>query len=149
VDAGGRGFVDGGLWSSDLGLLYLIAQREAVERGVTIRRIFIIDRPLTIDADFTGVVDQHVAVGVEVRILNATNNRTKRHLTQLDHLHDFIVFDDALAYQSFPASRVDEGKPPIIFNTRLVTDETAVANQRTTFDTLWKEGTAYGAKPTG
>ncbi len=69
VDAGGRGFVDGGLWSSDLGHLYLEAQRDAIKRGVSIRRIFIMDRPdLQDDTDFKEILAQHAAIGVQVRI---------------------------------------------------------------------------------
>src|ERR1700722_5588472 len=42
VDAGLRGF-DGGLWTSDLGVRYVELQREAVDRGVKIRRIFVFE----------------------------------------------------------------------------------------------------------
>lgn len=52
VDGGGKGF-DGGLWTSDLGCRYIELQREAISRGVVIRRVFIIDRPeQATDADF-------------------------------------------------------------------------------------------------
>ena len=42
VDAGMRGF-DGGLWTSDLGTRYLELQREAIDRKVRIRRIFVFE----------------------------------------------------------------------------------------------------------
>ena len=65
VESGRRGYVDGGLWTSDLGLLYMEAQREAVKRGVQIRRIFVLDRPdISPAADFDDIVRQHIAIGV-------------------------------------------------------------------------------------
>src|SRR5947209_115388 len=97
VDAGNRSFVDGGLWTSDLGVHYLDAQREAIDRGLTIRRIFVIDRPdLQDDQDFNGVLQQHYDVGVKVRILKP--NRITGTLRS--SLFDFIVIDGALSYEA-------------------------------------------------
>jgi hypothetical protein len=44
ASADALGVLDGGLWSSELGHRYLDAQREAVRRGVVIRRIFVLER---------------------------------------------------------------------------------------------------------
>ena len=41
---GGRSFTDGGLWRSELGQTYLEEQDRAIQRGVRIQRVFVIDR---------------------------------------------------------------------------------------------------------
>src|SRR5262249_36495681 len=72
VDGWGNGLVDGGLWTSDLGVHYLEAQREAIRRGVEIRRLFIVDRPdLPSNPDFTSILKLHTEIGVRVRILRS------------------------------------------------------------------------------
>ncbi|MBV1850602.1 DUF6879 family protein [Catellatospora tritici] len=139
VDAGGRGSVDGGLWTSDLGQLYLEAQREAIRRGVEIRRVFIMDRPIEMDGEFTGILDQHVAIGVQVRTLNPSDIMGTRRAT----LFDFIVFDGVLSYQSTTASRINEANRPIIVTTTLVTNEARVAERRERFADLWASGKPY------
>ena len=54
VDAGGKSFTDGGLWRSELGRKYLNAQALAIERKVTIQRLFVID---SIDSERPTVSD--------------------------------------------------------------------------------------------
>jgi hypothetical protein len=139
VDAGGRGFVDGGLWSSDLGQRYLEAQREAIKRGVAIRRLFIIDRPeLKDDADFVNVLGQHVDIKVDVRTLMADDIAS----TQRSSLIDFIVMDGVLSYQVTPASRVTN-RPPTIATTTLVTDERRVAERIARYEDLWNSAQPF------
>lgn len=133
VDAGGRGFVDGGLWNSDLGQRYLEAQRDAVRKDVDIRRIFIIDRPeLQEDADFVNILRQHVDIGVTVRTLMADDIAATRRAS----LIDFIVIDGVLSYQATPASRV-ANRPPTIATTTLVTDVNRVAERIARYEDLW------------
>jgi hypothetical protein len=134
VDAGGRGFVDGGLWSSDLGHHYLEAQREAIRRGVQIRRIFILDRPdLQNDADLTSILNDHVAIGVNVRILRPIEVIPAWRAA----LFDFIVIDGALSYQPTAASRTNEQGRPVIITTTLVTNGTRVQERIERFKDLW------------
>jgi hypothetical protein len=133
VDAGGRGFVDGGLWNSDLGQRYVEAQRDAIRRGVDIRRIFIIDRPeLQEDTDFVSILKQHADIGVTVRTLMAEDIATTRRAS----LIDFIVIDGVLSYQATPASRV-ANRPPTIATTTLVTDEDRVQERIARYEDLW------------
>jgi hypothetical protein len=133
VDAGGFGFVDGGLWSSDLGQRYLEAQREAVKRGVFIRRLFIVDRPeLKDDFDFVSMLRQHVDIGVEVRTLMADAIVS----TQRSSLVDFIVMDGVLSYQVTPGTRLVNRRPTIVATT-LVTDEWRVRERIAGYEDLW------------
>ncbi|MBB5871715.1 hypothetical protein F4553_005094 [Allocatelliglobosispora scoriae] len=139
VDAGGRGFVDGGLWTSDLGQLYLEAQREAIRRGVEIRRVFIMDRPVQMDLEFTNILDEHVAIGVQVRTLMPNDIMATRRAT----LFDFIVFDGVLSYQATTASRVAEQGRPIIVTSTLVSNPTRVTERIDRFHDLWANGKPY------
>jgi hypothetical protein len=135
VDAGGRGFMDGGLWNSDLGHKYLQEQHAAVRRGVKIRRIFIFDRPeFQHDKDLLNILRRHVAVGVEVRTLAPGLDRYS--------FIDFIVLDSELVYQSQPESRLGDSRP-IIATTTLVTKPDRVLKRIQQYNELWESATEY------
>jgi hypothetical protein len=135
VDAGGKGFIDGGLWSSDLGQRYLDVQREAIKRGVAIRRIFIMDRPeLLTDPDFISICRMHAELSIAVRILDPSKIPGIRR----GSLFDFVIFDGVLSYQATPASRVGDRTRPVIINTQLVTRPLAVQDRIQRFQDLWK-----------
>src|ERR1700733_5599151 len=69
VDAGVLG-LDGGLWTSDLGIRYLDDQRKAIARDVRIRRIFVIEREdMAGDESFRRVAQMQRHAGVQVRML--------------------------------------------------------------------------------
>jgi hypothetical protein len=136
VDAGGASYVDGGLWTSELGKLYLEAQREATKRKVKIRRIFILDRPMEIDDRLHSVLDLHVAAGVEVRILLPTEVRHQR-------LFDFIIFDAVISYQSSLAPSLFEQSRSMIMTTTLINNPDRVAERRARFKDLWSAATPY------
>lgn len=134
VDAGGKGFVDGGLWVSDLGQRYLEIQRDAVQRGVTIRRVFILDRPeLAGDSDLRRVCKLHQDVGITLRVLDPSAIPG----TRKSSLFDFILFDNVVSYEVTPASRIEDGMRPVVVNTRLVLRETRVRERIQRFKDLW------------
>jgi hypothetical protein len=134
VDAGGRGFVDGGLWGSDLGLRYLDMQRDAVRRGVRIRRIFIMDRPnLRGDADFLAVCREHESFGIDVRILDPSKPNVRS-----TSLVDFIVFDGVISYETASAAYIRGDRPPLIVRTRLVREPHRVQDRIHRFNELWE-----------
>ena len=63
--------LDGGLWTSDLGIRYLELQREAITRKVRIRRIFVFENAeMALDEDFLRITQMQRDVGVEVRMLD-------------------------------------------------------------------------------
>ena len=139
TDAGGRSFMDGGLWTGDLGQKYLVAQQTAGRRDVKIRRIFIFDRPeFKDDKDLVNILRQHIAAGVEVRTLTPGQ----------DHYSftDFIVFDGELCYQTQPASPFGDSRP-IIATTVLITAPDRVQERAAYFEELWNEATPYALPP--
>ncbi|MGQ0718353.1 MAG: DUF6879 family protein [Pseudonocardiales bacterium] len=131
VDAGGKGF-DGGLWTSDQGRRYLKLQKEAANRGVAIRRVFIIDRPeQTNEADLLRICRQHQDLGIQVRVLD-------RSKTLEASLFDFIVFDGVLSYEATPASLIDDNTRPTIIKTHLILRPERVKERMQRFEDLWK-----------
>ena len=134
VDAGLRGF-DGGLWTSDLGTRYLELQREAIDRGVLIRRIFVFEHEdLARDETFLKITQMQRDVGVSVRMLD--------HQLIPDWLRamifDFIVFDAAVGYEMTPATTFNAGRTrPAIVRTLLAPMAERVADLQDVFGQLW------------
>jgi hypothetical protein len=134
VNAGGTGFVDGGLWASDLGQRYLDAQRDAIHQGIRIRRIFILDKPdLANEEDFLDLCRLQKEVGVEVRILDSSAVPGLRRSS----LFDFILFDDVISYEVTPASRIEGATKPTILTTRLELRPARVRDRIQRFRDLW------------
>ncbi|GAA2607622.1 hypothetical protein GCM10010399_43170 [Dactylosporangium fulvum] len=134
VDARGSGFVDGSLWTSDLGQRYLEVQRDALDRGVRIRRVFILDRPgLADDPMFMENCLLQQEMGIEVRLLDT-------HAipgTRRSSLFDFILFDDVISYESTPASSIDGSIRPTIVTTRLELRASRVKDRLLRFKDLY------------
>jgi len=138
---GGRRFLDGGLWVTDLGQRYLDAQREAVQRGVKVRRVFIPDRSdLTREGGLDDVCRQHVAIGVDVRILDLS---MASHLRRTS-LFDFVIFDGVVSYEVTTGSWIDENVRPIVVNTRLVLRGSRVDERVGRFEELWEAAVPLG-----
>jgi hypothetical protein len=135
VDAGVRG-LDGGLWTSDLGIRYLELQREAITRKVRIRRIFVFENEdMALDEAFLRITQMQRDVGVEVR--------------KLDHqlipdwmqsmIFDFIVFDGAVSYETTPATTFTVGQTrPGILRTLLAPMPGRVRDLEEQFEKLWE-----------
>lgn len=136
VDAGGRGFTDGGLWTSDLGQRYLEAQRDAVQRGVSIRRVFIMLEYLgpTTDAGLANVCRLQQAAGIDVRVLDLRSVPE----TLRDKLFDFVLFDETVSYEVTAASQVGNTSRPTIINTRLELQPERVKTRIQRFRDLWE-----------
>ncbi|GAB2923395.1 hypothetical protein GCM10027280_08110 [Micromonospora polyrhachis] len=141
VDAGGRSFVDGGVWQTDLGQRYLALQRQAIKRGVRVQRIFIIDRDELPAKDLDQVLQLHYSIGVEVRTLDNTAAAAFH-----SRLRDFILFDEVLSYQSTAATTLRQLNP-IIVNTSLVTDPERVNKRILEFADLWNAEDAREFRP--
>jgi hypothetical protein len=134
VDAGMRGF-DGGLWTSDLGTRYLELQREAIERQVTIRRIFVFENEdLARDETFLKITQAQQEVGVDVRMLD--HQLIPERLQAM--IFDFIIFDGAVGYETTPATTFTSGATrPAIVRTRLAPMPTRVRDLEKQFEKLW------------
>jgi hypothetical protein len=141
VDAGGRGFVDEGLWSTELGQRYLEAQKDAVYRRVKIRRIFIFNRPdLRDEVELQEVIREHHDAGIIVRTLDPSTVGILRQPLLLD----FIVFDSVLVYMSSTAmASLNSDRRPRIVSTRLVTNPARVSQDVARYEVLWEAATPY------
>jgi hypothetical protein len=130
----GKKFLNGGLWDTDLGQRYLDAQREAVQRGVEVRRVFILDRPdIARNEELAAICRLHAAQGIEVRILNLAD---ATHLRRTS-VFDFILFDDVLSYEVTTGSWMDENVRPVVVNTRLVLRPSRVDERAYRFKEIW------------
>jgi hypothetical protein len=135
VDAGLRGF-DGGLWTSDLGTRYLECQREAIDRQVAIRRIFVFENEdLARDETFMKITQIQREVGVDVRMLD--HQLIPEWLRSM--IFDFIVFDGVLSYETTPATTFNAGQTrPAIVRTLLAPMPDRVQDLENQFEQLWK-----------
>lgn len=139
----GRGVVDEGLWNSDLGQRYLEAQRDAVDRGVVIRRVFVLDDPaLADDPEVLRACELQREIGVDVRVLIPAAVPGKRRSS----LIDFVVFDNVISYELVPASRIGRDMGTVIANTRLVLRPHRVAERIQGFKDLWASAEPYEDK---
>jgi hypothetical protein len=145
VDASGHGFTDGGLWSSDFGQRYLEIQREAIQRGVAVRRIFVVQeelRPST-EEDLAVVCRMHSDLGIEVRVLRwEAAPETLR-----DWLFDFVLFDDTISYEVTASARPTGSNRPTILNTRLELQPERVKTRVQRFKDLWDSASEPAAWP--
>ncbi len=135
VDAGVQG-LDGGLWTSDLGIRYLELQREAIIRRVRIRRIFVVENEdLARDETFLRVTQMQRDVGIEVRMLD---HHTIPVWMQ-PQIFDFIVFDGTVSYETTPATTfaVVQTKPGIL-RTLLAPIPDRVRGLQDQFEQLWE-----------
>jgi hypothetical protein len=133
VDAGSEGF-EGGLWMNDLGNRYLDVQRDAVRRGVEIKRIFVFDKPeFEFDVNFTRIRQLQRDAGVQVRMLDSST--VPEHLKS--KVFDFVLFDGVISYETDLATRMESGINPSVVTTRLILDEARVRQRAERFEELW------------
>jgi hypothetical protein len=134
VDAGLRGF-DGGLWTSDLGVRYLEMQREAIGRGIQIRRIFVFEHAdLVRDEMFMKITQMQRDAGVIVRMLD------QQLIPELLRamIFDFIVFDGAVSYEMTPATTFIAGRTrPVIVRTLLAPMPGRLRDLESQFEQMW------------
>jgi hypothetical protein len=139
IDATSRGvagpdgrFVDEGLWLTELGQRYLEAQQAAIREGVTIRRVFLLDRPeLADDPVFGAIRRQQEAIGINVRVIGLGEIPG----TGRSFVSDLIVFDDVISYES-TASRA-AGMAPMYVKTTLILEPDRVKRRIRRFNDIW------------
>jgi hypothetical protein len=135
VDAGVLG-LDGGLWTSDLGIRYLDDQRKAVARKVRIRRIFLVEREdMTQDESFRRVTQMQRNAGVQVRMLD--QKLVPDYLQPI--IFDFIIFDGAVSYETAAGTPFTAGQlRPGTLRTRLAPEQKRVKELEERFEQLWE-----------
>jgi hypothetical protein len=137
----GMSFVDGGLWDSELGYRYLDAQREAVRRGVTIQRIFVLEHgELALDATFRRMYERQRAAGIAVRVLDAASQTSGQMLL----LPDMAIFDDEVSYEMTSGPRLAIGQPPYL-KTLLLLRPQAVQSRVQRFNDFWEAAQEVGS----
>jgi hypothetical protein len=134
VDAGVLG-LDGGLWTSDLGIRYLQLQREAIARKVRIRRVFVFEEAqMARDEAFQRITQAQRVIGVDVRMLETEFIPDWMR----SMIFDFIVFDGTVSYETTPATAFEVGKArPGILRTLLAPVPARVRELEERFEQLW------------
>lgn len=140
----------GGFWHSALGQRYLSAQRAAANRGVAIRRLFILSLPSSAscasiqpglpedDEELKKICSMQIKAGVKVRILGYA--RVPDALKSL--FYDFAIFDGELCYEVIPAPRLNFSAEPTADKTDLTARTDYVQGRRALFEELWELGQA-------
>lgn len=134
VDAGVHG-LDGGLWTSDLGIRYLELQRQAITRKIRIRRVFVFQNAaMARDETFQEITQVQRDIGVDVRMLE--DDFIPDWMRSI--IFDFIVFDGIVSYETTPASQASEKKRPGILRTSLAQEPARVRELEEQFEQLWE-----------
>ena len=134
VDAGVLG-LDGGLWTSDLGIRYLDDQRKAIARKVRIRRIFLVEREdMTQDESFLRVTQMQRHAGVQVRLLD--QKLIPDYLQSM--IFDFIIFDGVVSYETAAGTFTAGQLRPGTLRTRLAPEQKRVQELEERFEELWE-----------
>jgi hypothetical protein len=124
---------EAGFWLSDLGARYLDLQRDAVRRGVEIRRVFIVESPeLMTDPEVRHILAMQRSAGVDVRYIEGSE------AGQDGGLSDFVIFDEQLCYDTTPVTREVPGAPWRL-TTRIVLDEDTTRHRVERFNELWRK----------
>lgn len=140
IDAVSTTVVDDGFWTSEPAGRYLIAQGQAIERRVTIRRVFIMKDGQDQDslAALAAICKEQGEMGIEVRVV--PQERIARRLGR-GTMIDFIVFDGAMSYE-IKADQLD-GIASTAVNAR--PDEVQTLIRR--FTTIWEASKAPEDEP--
>jgi len=130
-----RGYVDEGqFWGGDLGQRYLDSQHRAIDRGVRIRRLFLLDDVPAANKDrIAELIEPHRKIGVETRILPTSS---LDFLLQ-KNLVDFILFDRRISYELHAASTLSSEHRPVIASVTLVVENRRLDERRDRFDKMW------------
>ncbi|WP_308711550.1 DUF6879 family protein [Phytohabitans maris] len=140
----GRG-VDEGVWTSDQGRRYLQMQRRAIDRGVRIRRIFILDPPADVTDEVVASCEQHRQSGVDVRLLDPSNLDWPDRSAH----SDFVLFDGVMSYEIFSSVSFEEMTKPLIFATHLERRPNRVDGRKQWFEALWSRAVEFEQHESG
>lgn len=134
-----RGYVDEGqFWAGDLGQRYLDSQHRAIDRGVRIRRLFLLDDDAAADdAQVAELIEPHRKIGVETRTLP----RSSMDFLLQTNLVDFVLFDGQVSYEIHAASTLSAEHRPVIASVTLVAEKRRIAERRNRFEKVWASAT--------
>lgn len=134
--------VDRDFWNSGPADRYLQAQREAIARGVTVRRLFLVDDSADLNDELRQLGHEQEVLGIETRVLVRTRlpQNVRRGLVD-----EFIVFDKATCYE------IEQDQLHVNTSTRVRAHEDYVRLRTQRFAELWDVGVPTQAvgTPTG
>ena len=132
-----QGLFDDDSWMSELGQRYLDLQERAIQRGVGIRRIFLLETPqLANHPQLREICDQQSRLGIDVRLIDAE----KANQVASGHI-PLIIFDRAVLVELTP-SRFPTARPGFI-KTTLVLNPFQVHEKFEMFQRLWGGAKEY------
>jgi hypothetical protein len=123
--------VDRDFWNSEPADRYLQAQREAIARGVTVRRLFLVADSADLNDDLRQLSQEQEELGIETRVVVRTllPQNVRRGLVD-----EFIVFDKATCYE------IKQDQLHVNTSTRVRTQEEHVRLRSQRFAELWDAG---------
>ncbi|MGW7525770.1 hypothetical protein [Streptomyces sp. NPDC054783] len=124
-------WADRDFWASELGARYLVAQRDAIRRGVRIRRLFIVEEADENTPELSRLCDDQQSLGIEVRVLSLSGLPPIARMTEID---DFVVFDESLSYEIVSDLR------GVTASTLIDVRSYRVIHRVQQFRTLWEAG---------
>lgn len=129
-----QGYVDeGAFWESELGRRYLTRQRMAIERGVRIRRLFVLTDSNVDQHRLTELLEPHQNIGVETQAL--AFERIDRLMT----VADFIIFDQKICYEFHTSKAARENTIPMLETVDLNVSSDHLERRRNDFEALWQQ----------
>nr|BFD84957.1 hypothetical protein StreXyl84_43580 [Streptomyces sp. Xyl84] len=124
--------VDREFWNSEPAARYLQAQKEAVqERGVTIRRVFLLASARELDDRLLRLCEEQEVLGIEVRV--SVLPELPPHL-QRGTTDDFVVYDGEVSFE------IDQDLRDVNVRTRLIARHDHVQDRMKRFTELWEAG---------
>ena len=133
----GDSFSDDGFWNTEIGTAYLESQRDAIRRGVRVRRLFVApDDRVARHPGFTELIRQQQAIGVVARVLRAGDlSLSRRH-----NVPQVALFDGEVVYELVSRPRLDPATPQFFVTTRLCVRPELVRAHRELYADLWASG---------
>jgi prolyl-tRNA editing enzyme YbaK/EbsC (Cys-tRNA(Pro) deacylase) len=121
------------LWTHDADQTHYAAQNfEAVKRGASIRRLFVL--PDTQMSDYVDVIDAQHRAGIDTRIIST------KDLARFPNLEDFVLFETGQSERAYIAHPSIDGSRRILSGS-LVLSEPALKRRREALDTAWQHAT--------
>jgi hypothetical protein len=136
----GTGFTDEGFWDSELGIRYLEWQREALRRGVAVRRMFVLENlGLLRVPGFRQLCEHQRSLGIVVRLLDASALDPGRRML----VPALVIFDREVSYELTAGARFGDARAPYFIKTRLLVDPRVVRERVRLFEDFYALSVDY------
>src|SRR6185437_13065213 len=125
-------------WNSELGTRYLEYQRQAISRGVAVRRIFMLENDSP-SAVIRRACRTQTEAGIVVRLLDASTIYESREIA----LPELVVFDSEVSYELSRSVSLDHVASPQRIRTHLAFTPRHVHEQMRRYEELWALSTDF------